>query len=257
MELKLCHTPILTFSSQRLCLDSWISKQRSFKKHFRMLTEKWRFQIQEISKGQHSTKHNSVHMVKDGRGETLSSISKQYGVSIYSVAAANKNIEDIDLVFCGQHLNIPSSAVGETQKFQTEKSKLSSFDTLKRHQHSLEVLGGRLNQKLCTVAPSFHSLSHAKTTGYFLVLVPLIAFCIRCIIGAFQNRVVGDLRHQAVNESEVDYHGSKSVRWKSALDDIREPDTLDTGLQPDSILGILQVSASDFQSMRWRLNLCD
>ena len=62
MELKLCHTPILTFSSQRffffflfllllllllllncftsrLCLDSWISKQRSFKKHFRMLTE--------------------------------------------------------------------------------------------------------------------------------------------------------------------------------------------------------------------------
>lgn len=63
-----------------------------------------------------------------------------------------------------------------------------------------------------------------------------MAFCIRCIIGAFQNRVVGDLRHQAVNESEVDYHGSKSVRWKSALDDIREPDTLDTGLQPDSIV---------------------
>ena len=51
-----------------------------------------------------------------GRGETLSSISKQYRVSIYSIAAANKNIEDIDLVFGGQHLNIPASDVGEAQK---------------------------------------------------------------------------------------------------------------------------------------------
>jgi len=50
-----------------------------------------------------------------GRGETLTSISKQYGVSIYSVAAANKNILDVDLVFEGQLLNIPASAPAYTQ----------------------------------------------------------------------------------------------------------------------------------------------
>lgn len=49
-----------------------------------------------------------------GRGETLSSISKQYGISIYAIAAANKTILDIDLVFEGQHINIPS-ATGDTQ----------------------------------------------------------------------------------------------------------------------------------------------
>ena len=50
-----------------------------------------------------------------GRGETLTSISKQYGVSIYSVAAANKNILDVDLVSEGQLLNIPASAPADTQ----------------------------------------------------------------------------------------------------------------------------------------------
>lgn len=50
-----------------------------------------------------------------GRGETLTSISKQYGVSRYSVSAANKNILDVDLVFEGQFLNIPASAPADTQ----------------------------------------------------------------------------------------------------------------------------------------------
>lgn len=49
-----------------------------------------------------------------GRGETLTSISKQYSVSISAIAAANRSIIDIDLVFKGQHLNIPSAS-GDTQ----------------------------------------------------------------------------------------------------------------------------------------------
>ena len=49
-----------------------------------------------------------------GRGETLTSISKLYRVSIYAIAAANKSMADIDLVFKGQHLNIPS-ATGDAQ----------------------------------------------------------------------------------------------------------------------------------------------
>lgn len=42
-----------------------------------------------------------------GRGETLTSISKHYGVSMYAIAAANKNMVDIDFLYEGQHLNIP------------------------------------------------------------------------------------------------------------------------------------------------------
>ena len=45
-----------------------------------------------------------------GRGETLTSIAKQYGVSVYAIATANNNVVDIDLVYEGQHLNIPSVA---------------------------------------------------------------------------------------------------------------------------------------------------
>lgn len=54
-------------------------------------------------------------MTFGGRGETLTSISKQYGVSVYSIAAVNKNIVDVDLVFEGQRLNIPSSVREELQ----------------------------------------------------------------------------------------------------------------------------------------------
>ena len=49
-----------------------------------------------------------------GRGETLTSISMQYSVSISAIAAANRSTVDIDLVFKGQHLNIPSAS-GDTQ----------------------------------------------------------------------------------------------------------------------------------------------
>ncbi|KAK4567639.1 hypothetical protein RGQ29_003409 [Quercus rubra] len=161
-------------------LNSWANSKSSFHKHFRYIAQKWRLRIQEMSKVQHPTKHYLVHVVKEG--ETLTSISKQYSVSISAIAAANRSIVDIDLVFKGQHLNIPSAS-GDTQM--------------------------------------------AKTTGYFLVLVPLIAFCVRCIISALHTRVAGKFRHQVVNESEGRRHGCRSMRWKSALSEILEPDTLD------------------------------
>ena len=40
-------------------------------------------------------------------------------------------------------------------------------------------------------------------------------------------RVAGKFRHQVVNESEGQRHGCRSMRWKSALSEILEPDTLD------------------------------
>lgn len=63
------------------------------------------------------------------------------------------------------------------------------------------------------------SCYQATATGFFLllVLVPLIAFSIRCLIGAFNNKV-------GVNESKKHHLGPKSKRWRSALSDLREPD---------------------------------
>lgn len=58
-------------------------------------------------------------------------------------------------------------------QFQTENSKLLSFDTLKRHQHTLEAFGGQLNQKLCTVALAFRNLSHVRS---FLLFYQHICF---------------------------------------------------------------------------------
>lgn len=54
-------------------------------------------------------------------------------------------------------------------------------------------------------------LYQAKTTGYFLVLVPLTAFCVRCVIAAFQTRVTGELKEEVCEwigrtTSEVQKH---------------------------------------------------
>lgn len=66
---------------------------------------------------------------------------------------------------------------------------------------------------------SFYLLYYqAKYTGYFLVVVPLIAFCIRCMIGAF---------HAKVAQSEEIQHEPKRTRWKYALSDITEADIPD------------------------------
>lgn len=44
---------------------------------------------------------------------------------------------------------------------------------------------------------------------------------------AFLNRNVGDGKLQAMNEPNIDNHGSKS-RWKLALSELRDPDAPDT-----------------------------
>ncbi|PON74515.1 LysM domain containing protein [Parasponia andersonii] len=199
------------------------------------ISKKWRFRIQEMSKGQCSTKHYLVHVVK--RGETLTSISKQYGVPVYEIVAANKNIRNVDFVFEGQHLNIPSAA----KNIEVIERSWSAYFKLPEKDHgSLNILNGVLDQKNFKVLYSrcvphgFPSYHQARTIGCFLVLVPLMTFCIRCIMGAFHTRVFGELRHQAVKESVVKHHRSRGGRWRSALGDAWEPEKTDTESIPDS-----------------------
>ncbi|GMI85099.1 hypothetical protein HRI_002179300 [Hibiscus trionum] len=178
--------------------------------------QKWRLQ--------NEAKDNScAHLVKEG--ETLSSISKMYGVSVHSIAAANKNIVDIDLVFEGQLLNIPAPSLLDTQLDRAKKSRLW---------RSIRALKAPSGQTFFTML-TWHRLSNAKSTGYFLVVVPLIAFCIGCVISTFHTRVARGIKQQAGDiKSHALHRGAKGMRWKSALSDTVEGDAFDSELGLDS-----------------------
>ncbi|KAK5772130.1 hypothetical protein PVK06_048401 [Gossypium arboreum] len=151
-------------------------------------------------------------------------MQKVYEVSVHSIAAANKNIVDINLVFQGQLLNIPSSSLLDTQLDRAKKSRLWQ---------SIRALKAPSGQKFFTMITS-HCLSNAKSTGYFLVLVPLIAFCIGCIISTLHTRVSRSIKHQAADKSQAHHPGAKGRRWKSALSDLVEGDVFDSELGLDS-----------------------
>ena len=61
-----------------------------------------------------------------------------------------------------------------------------------------------------------------------VVLVPLIVFCAKCIIGASYARVFGTSRLKPVKEPEGERHNFRSGHWRSALREIRELDGLDS-----------------------------
>ncbi|XVE55056.1 hypothetical protein DITRI_Ditri03aG0130700 [Diplodiscus trichospermus] len=198
------------FPPRALCLKSWAAIERH---RCRNLVKKWR--LRNNTKDYYCT-----HVVKEG--QTLSSISKIYGVSVNSIAAANKDIVDIDLVFKGQLLKIPANSLEET------------LATKSRLLHYIRALKSSSQQKLVTTLTSHQLPNQAKATGYFLVLVPIIAFCIRCVISTFRIRVARDVRHKAENKSEGHHPGAKSMRWKSALSDTVEGDAFESELGLDS-----------------------
>ncbi|KAF5192583.1 transmembrane protein, partial [Thalictrum thalictroides] len=207
-------------------LESLEHKKNLLKQRFRALTEKLKYHVQEQWMDQHSTKQFLVHVVK--QGETLTSISRLYGVSLYSIALFNEKVVDINIVFEGQRLNIPLSGVNNSKSDSMWKIRLYYINARDSCQRSLNNLGRHDNLRVVTMLSSHH-LPPAKTTGFFLVLVPLVAICIRCIIGAFQRKVGKDLKHRVINH----HRGSKSIRWKTALSDITELDVLDAESGPD------------------------
>ncbi|KAK3426528.1 hypothetical protein EUGRSUZ_F02959 [Eucalyptus grandis] len=215
------HTP-------RFSLNSWASYQLSFRKHFRGLAGTWSFHVSKILKSQEFTEECSVHVVREG--ETLSSISKRYGIPIHPIVTLNKSIVDHELVYEGQVLKIPLS---KRYAEKTEKKKLlKKFDIPQKHRNASKMLDAFSQQKSFTVLIS-HQLPYAKTTGYFLVLVPLIAFCIRCITSVLCTRVAGYLRREDNIEPKQHHQVPKSKRWKSALLDAKELDVSDPESKSD------------------------
>ncbi|KAK9162039.1 hypothetical protein Syun_002941 [Stephania yunnanensis] len=122
------------------------------------------------------------------------------------------------------------------------KDMLYCTTARERSQNSLNTLNMHVTRKITALTTSHHSLItccpsyyQAKTTGYFLVLVPLIAFCIRCIIVAIQHRTEGDSkRRRGLNKSKSHHYESRNMRWKSALSDIREPELVNAASKHDS-----------------------
>lgn len=244
MEVKLRQSPDLRlllfqpkfeFPSHSLGLKSWANSERLLKKHIRGTFQKWWIRVEEVTKGQRLAKHCSVHIVKEG--ETLTSISKHYGVSMYAIAAANKDMVDIDFLYEGQHLNIP---LADKNSLETMGSWSGKFKLPVKDLSSLNVFNGVLALKNFSVSYShlvprgFPRYYQSRTAGFFLVLIPLLAFCIRCIIGAFHNRASGEFRHKAVNESDVRHQRLQGKRWRSALGDAWESDRKDADSSPDS-----------------------
>ncbi|XP_039012297.1 uncharacterized protein LOC120141519 isoform X4 [Hibiscus syriacus] len=236
MEVKLSHkrhfllskSPLsdhtkASFPPRTLQFKPWAAAEIQ---RFQGLVKKWRLQNE-------TKDYSCAHAVKGG--ENLSSISKMYGVSVHSIAAANKNIMHIDLVFQGQLLNIPAPSLLDTELDRVKKNRLL---------HSIRALKAPSGKTLFTVLTSHRLSKQAKSTGYFLVAVPLIAFCIGCVISTFLTRVSRGIRQQAVDKSLTLHHGAKGMRWKSALSDTVEGNVFDSKSGLDSIVQKMKHTSS-------------
>ncbi|KAF6167016.1 hypothetical protein GIB67_041271 [Kingdonia uniflora] len=224
--------------------ESWERKKRLLADHIHLQAQKWKFHGLVHSKdGQSSSNQLLIHVVK--KGETLTSISRQYGVSIQAIVVANSKIVNVDVVLEGDRLKIPAFIAEETQVGSIWRSW--SCIEAKGRRTSSKILKGLENQKILTMMAS-HNIQAAKITGY-LLLAPLVAFCIRCILGVFHRRRARSFKHQDINASGSHDHGSRSIRWKTALRDIREPDAFDTESRKDSVDPLEDRSEAPFEDI--------
>ncbi|XP_038890845.1 uncharacterized protein LOC120080288 isoform X2 [Benincasa hispida] len=162
--------------------------------------------------------HLSVKM-SIGRSESLTLNPNQNGDPTHSISVANKRIKDTDLEQKGQNIKIQNPrAIRDV--YQLEEKLQSALNELRNY------------KKLFALASSH--LPPARTTS-FIVLVPLIVFCARCIIGASYARVFGTSRLETVDKREGKHHKFRSGHWRSALRDIRELDGLDCESPIDSM----------------------
>ncbi|KAG6431953.1 hypothetical protein SASPL_103525 [Salvia splendens] len=190
-------------------------------KQFALFSQRWKLNIQRIAwKGPFMSKKILVHVVKEG--ETLTSISKLYGVPVLEIADSNKEIVDVNVVFEGQQLKIPSAA--------SECAQLCDFEGRPLPNESPR-LGFQIRQWKNQISTlPFHQVPIAKAFSSFPVMVAAVAFCIGCIIAVFQITQAKNSRHKAANKL------TNSARWRTALTDLRDPDSLHTESPPDSDL---------------------
>ncbi|KAG6435247.1 hypothetical protein SASPL_100117 [Salvia splendens] len=245
-------------------------------KPFALLSQRWKLKIQRIAwKGHFMSKKILVHVVKEG--ETLTSISKLYGVPVLEIADSNKEIVDVNVVFEGQHLKIPSAASECAQlnfKFNNFSIAYLPHDVRTFPSTALDItltlcfvcnsegrplpngflrLGFQIRQwknQISTMPFHQFPIAKAKAFGSFPVMAAAVAFCIGCIMAVFQIMLAKNSRHKAANKL------THSARWRTALSDLRDPDSLHTESPPDSELLLddeeqlhLEDSSRDFNEL--------
>ncbi|VVB08674.1 unnamed protein product [Arabis nemorensis] len=190
--------------------ESWVVF--GFKnKRFRRVAERWRFRVQHMSVKEQMTKHDLVRFAK--RSESLRYILKQYGVSVENPQenkASSINFEET-------HANVPSTVIYDSSKMNTTE-ELPDLPRKEKYRETIstaENLSGK----------NHHNIPHLNTGALFTNLLPVLGFCIICVIGTVHRIISRNLEKLGGRkESQGHHHGSEErTRWRSALSDWNEP----------------------------------
>eukprot|EP00250_Pteridium_aquilinum_P033087 c5185_g1_i1 orf=170-1072(+) len=166
-------------------------------------------------------------------GDTLTSISNKFNVTVQSIALLNK-IADVDYVTAGKLLLIPleNTKSGEvTDKADGPSSILASEDS-----GSKGVFVQ--TESSLSVVPVFTSSYSFQTWHVRLALCLVLVF----VISSFVKRYISDLRtrrhkdvlrYQVEKEVQDSCHRPKLKRWQGILDDDRKIDDVDEDLLAD------------------------
>ncbi|KFK32038.1 hypothetical protein AALP_AA6G192000 [Arabis alpina] len=179
----------------------------------RRVAERWRFRVQYMSVKEQMTKLELVPFAK--RSESLRYILKQYGVSVENPEEnkASSRLGDID---CEEtHTDVPSSVIDDSSKMNTTEE----LPDLRRKEKYRETVSTAENHS----GKNHHNLPHLSTGALFTYLLPVLGFCIVCIIGALHRVISRNLENSGERKASQDHHpSSESTRWRSALNDWNE-----------------------------------
>ncbi|KAG7557267.1 hypothetical protein ISN44_As11g032480 [Arabidopsis suecica] len=174
-------------------------------KRFRRVSERWRICVQQMSEKEQRTKHELARSAK--RSESLRRILEQYGVSVEYPEENKTNIRLDDLDCEEKHDAVTSSVMDDSKMNTTEE-----LPDLRRQEKYSETVSTAENLS----GQNQHNLPHLNTGVLFTSLLPVLGFCIVCIIGTL---------HTIISRKSLQdhHHGSKRTRWRTTLIDWNEP----------------------------------
>ncbi|CAB78120.1 putative protein [Arabidopsis thaliana] len=157
------------------------------------MSSKW-FCVQQMSENEQRTKHELARSAK--RSESLRRILKQYGVSVENPEESKTSSRLDDLDCEEKHDAVTSSVIDDDSKMIIFQDKITKFSPI-----------------FLTVC--FGSMCLSDAGGVLLTsLLPVLGFCIICIIGTL---------HTIISRKTSQGHHHGSERWRTALMDWNEP----------------------------------
>lgn len=161
-------------------------------------------------------------------GQTLASIARQYETSIEKIALMN-HIENIDMIQAGQLLVVPVHR--KVLKLVPSRTAGLVEITLKDHNivpvSSISTTPSTLPGFLIS---SPVSLQLVKATVPFLLLFPILAFCIRALVYSVLSRMDEETGNwKSDKENLTAEHEPKLTRWHGILDGNSETEASSPG----------------------------